>query len=504
VNYSYDYQFTQGVAFTIRELENAPDAALAPGEPDGKSGWYISPVRLVPPSGCLISWVQSTNPSDWQSYLERADGMYGPDSYFLRRESDGAITSAKQMPGYNQDGRAPTISSAVMRNGNGSAPGLRISASDNVRLDKIVVFDGGKPVLTRKLADKHTDRYTIVHPFTKPGRYNAAAYDAAGSVSLKTAVVTVSDTDGDGLSDDWEVWQGTDPGNRDSDGDGIEDGTAYLVDEATGGLLPVTAALLLNASAHVTDGEGIPAGFYGSGLVQDIQDVREEDVKNAPELDGTAAVVQFDPATGEGWALSGGRLVHFFPQGVGFACDTVFALQGALGELKLVALSSADGSVMLLAHWNEAAGHIEGPLRLLDTKEKKISVLSGSDGASAFDLSRDGTLAAFTLGGRVHVVNIAKGTMDTVDHDASALTFTADNRLALGMEESNVLFYEAGGRIVSQAYDGFVNTSQRTNTARHVSIVSGGSVSRVDVEGQLTISGDGKGIVFTSGNGTGT
>ncbi len=498
LNYSYDYQFTQGVSFTIRELEKAPDATLVPGGPNGDNGWYISPVRLMPPSGYLISRVQSTGASNWQPYLERSDGIYGPDTYYLRRESDGAITSAKQMPSYNQDGRAPTISSAVVSNVNGNPPGLQITAGDNVLLEKIVVFDGGKPVRTRNLADMHTDRYTIVHPFLKPGSYNAAAYDAAGNMSLKTVVVTVSDTDGDGLSDDWEVWQGTDPGKKDSDSDGVEDGFAYLLGEASDGRLPAAAALLLNAPAQDADGEGIPAGFYGSGLVDGVADVREEDVKNAPKLDDSAAIVQFDPAAGEGWALSGGMLVHFAPQGDSFACDTVFALEGAFGALKLVALSSADGSVMLLAHWNETEGRIEGPLRLLDTNAKKVSVLSGSDGASAFDLSQDGARVAFAVGGRVHVVNIVKGTMETSDHDASALTFTLDGRLALGMEGSNVLFYEAGVRIASQAYNGFVDASQRTNTTRSVSVVSGGSVSRVDVNGQLTFSEDGKRFVFAS------
>lgn len=399
----------------------------------------------------------------------------------------------------DRDRQAPSISSTVVSNVHGNPPGLQITAKDNVMLGKIVVLESGKPVLTKNIAGKAAQKYTIVYPFLKPGSYHAVAYDAAGNKSLATAVVTVADQDGDGLSDDWEIWLGTDPTKKDSDGDGIDDQIAYLLGAAAGSRLPAAAALLINASLQETAEEVIPASFWESGLVSDIGDVREESADNAPKLNSSAVIVTFSPVTGDGWAFSGSRLMHFAVSGDAFACNVVFALQGAYGALRLVALGSADGGAMLLAHWNETTGRTEGPLKLLDTRTKKTAVIAGSENATAFDLSADGAQAAFNAGGRVHVIGLQKGTDEAVNSNASALTFTMDRRLALYTDGTNVLFAGNRGKVVSEAYDGLVDVVQRTNTTRKVIVFTASGVAQAEVGGILTFSEDGKRIVYKGG-----
>ena len=233
VNSNYRLKFTENVPFSIRELSGAPAASVTPAAAN-ENGWYTEPVQITPPDGYAIGWQQSAGENEWLPLLSRDDGMYEASVYYLRRASDGAVTSAIQLPAYNQDACAPSISSAVVSNVHGNPPGLAVTAKDNVRLDRIVILENGRPVRTKSLAARAEDKSTFVFPFERPGSFNAVAYDAAGNVSKQTAVVTVADTDGDGLTDEWEKWLGTDPNQKDSDGDGIDDKTAYLLGVAPG------------------------------------------------------------------------------------------------------------------------------------------------------------------------------------------------------------------------------------------------------------------------------
>ena len=508
VNANYTWMFDDTASFMIREFTGAPDAALSPAKPEGKDGWYQSKVRLVAPEGYLISWRQDFDPSSWQTSLVREDGTYGPTAYYLRRQEDGAISLAKRAPAISQDSQAPVVSGVLKSASGDSPPSFEITATDNIGLDRIVVLSSGKIVRTVSLNDKPITDYSIVYPLTRPGEYSAVAYDVTGKKSVQSVAVTVADADGDGLPDDWEAFLGTDPSYSDSDDDGIDDQTALMLGMLPGsyGSFPAGAGLLLNQMDGGLTGtikgasarEGLLDDLLESGLASSVEIAPEGDIQKAPAFDDLAVIIQFSRQSGEGWALFGSRLVHFSPVGGVFEADRVMLLQGAYGALRLVALPSADGSLMLLAHWNETTMRTAGPLKLLDTRTGKVATLSGSETATCFDLSADGTRAAFRAGGRVHVLDIDSAAEKAYVRDVPMLMFTPNNRLALGIQGESVLFLGNDGEVFSERYSGPVDTSQRTNTTRSIRYMAKDGQARVEADGQLSFFGDGTGIQYVS------
>lgn len=508
VNLNYTWVFDDTASFLIREFTGAPDAALSPAAPEGKDGWYQSKVRLLPPEGYAISWRQDLDPSFWQSFLVRDDGVFGPTAYYLRRQADGAISQVKRAPAIRQDSQAPAVSGVLKSASGDSPPSFEITATDNMGLDRIVVLSGGRIVRTVSLSDKPTREYSIVFSLSRPGEYNAVAYDLTGRPSVQSAAVTVADADGDGLPDDWEAYLGTDPKYADSDNDGIDDQTALMLGMLpTGyGSFPAGAGLLLNqmdggvmsAFQAVSAREELPDDLLESGLASSLETAPEGDLQKTPAFDGNAVIIQFSRQSGEGWALFGSRLVHFLPAGGAFEADRVILLQGAYGALRLVALPSADGSLMLLAHWNETTMRTAGPLKLLDTRTGEVATLSASDTATCFDLSADGTRVAFRAGGRVHVLDVESGTEKTYIRDMPVLMFTPDNRLAMGIQGENVLFLGEDGEVFSERYSGPVDTAQRTNTTRSIRYMAKDGQTKVEANGKLSFYGDGAGIQYVS------
>jgi hypothetical protein len=509
VNANYTWAFDDTASFLIREFTDAPDATLSPSKPQGIDGWYQSEVRILPPEGYSISWRQDFDPFSWQEYLVRGDGVFDPTAYYLRRQEDGAISLAKRAPAISQDSQAPAITGTLQSASGDSPPSFAITATDNMGLDRIVVLSGGKIVRTVSLSDKPAREYAIVYPLTRPGEYTAVAYDVTGRQSVQSASVTVADADGDGLPDDWEAFLGTDPGYSDSDDDGIDDQTALMLGMLPGdyGEFPAGARLLLNMTdggikrtvKGVSVGGGELDGLLKSGLASAVDTAPEGDIQKAPAFDDLAVIIDFSLQNGEGWALFGSRLVHFSPVGGVFEADRMILLQGAYGALRLVALPSADGSLMLLAHWNETTMRTTGPLKLLDTRTGKVATLSGSETATCFDLSADGTRAAFRAGGRVHVLDIDSAEEKTYIRDVPVLMFTSDNRLALGIQGESVLFLGDDGEVFSQRYSGPVDTVQRTNTTRSIRYMAKDGQTRVEADGQLSFFGEGTGIQYVSG-----
>ncbi len=410
-----------------------------------------------------------------------------------------AIPEETEAPKEEKDTKDPGLSSVVVTALDGEVPGLKITAKDNVLLDRIVVLNGGEPVYTKKLKGKNATEYTIVYTFVKPGSYSAVAYDAAGNKAQETAVVEIADSDGDGLADVWEVWQGTDPNKLDSDGDGIGDFMAYELGAASNGRLPAAAAMLVPVFSPAAEEAHISDAFFESGLVTDVRPAREEDAKSAPQLNGSCVILQWDADTGAGWALNGSRLMRFSSHGESFACDRVFALQGAFGVLKLVVLPG--GGVMLIGHWNETAGRLEGLLTILDARAGRTAVISGSENASAFAVSGDGTRVAYCAGAKVHVLDLPGGSEAVAGYDAKALTFMGDGSLALGIEGDQAVFLSKDGKAVPEEREGLVDTVQRLNTARRVSVQSQDGAAVMELSGTLTFAGDGKSIVYKRSGG---
>ncbi len=492
-NSNYILGFEAGGTFTISALTDAPDAALSPASPDGKGGWYISRVRIVAPEGYQIG--RSSSGDAWHAALENDDGKDITADYYLRRTSDGAVTRLKQAPAYSQDTKLPDISSEHAVSTLGGRPLLVFTAHDNMQLDRIEVRMDGQAVYTMRPKNKDSGKFSFSYPLILPGVFSGVAYDAAGNRALETIEVIVTDTDGDGLTDLWEENIGTDIHKTDSDGDGIDDRAAvYLsIAFADDSPLPVIVGLM----AGVPGSSGVSENVLESPLFDTLADARAEDAKNAPRLDNSAAIVQFDVQSGAGWALSGSRLVRFSQEDGVYKPREAITLSGSFGATRLVTLSSGDGSIFLLANWNDTAGQVSGNMQLLDTRTNKLATLHGTDGATAFDLSTDGTKVAYRSDGTVHVVDLVQGHIKTVHTSAAALTFTPGG-LALGGQGDTVRLY-ADNSLKDAAYLGLVDMAQRTNTSRTVTAFTKAGQAPVTINGKLTFSSDASAIVFDGG-----
>jgi len=463
VNNNYVLGYESGGIFTIAELTGAPDASLSPASPDGKKGFYVSRVRIIAPEGYQIGRSQMDGDDSWYTALENDDGIDIRAEYYLRRKSDGAITKVMQAPKYSQDTKLPDLASEHAVSSLGGRPLLIFTAHDDIRLDRIEVLMDGKTIYTMRPKEKNATKLSYGYPLILPGVYKGVAYDTAGNRALETIEVVVMDTDSDGLTDLWEENIGTDIHKTDSDGDGIDDRAAVYLSIA----LPNDSSLpaIIGLMAGVPAGGSVPDNILESPLFETLSDARVEDAKSAPRLDSSAAIVRYDSKAGTGWALVGSRLVRFAQESGAFVPQKTIMLSGSFGATRLVTLSSGDGSIFLLANWNESQGVVSGDMQLLDTRTAKLANIAGTDGATAFDLSIDGTKIAYRIKGTVHVVDLASSSIKTVHTSAGALTFTPGGGLALSGQNDTVRLY-ADDSINDTSYLGLVDMVQRTNTSR--------------------------------------
>ncbi len=496
INSNYILGFESGGMFTITELTGAPDAALSPAAPDGKNGFYASRVRILAPEGFQIGKSQLNADASWHSALENDDGIDISTGYYLRRNSDGGITKMLQAPLYSQDTKIPDVASEHTVSTLGKRPLLMFTADDDIHLDRIEVLLDGKTIYTMRPKEKSATWLSYGYPLTLPGVYNGVAYDAAGNRALETIEIIVKDTDGDGLTDLWEENIGTDIYKTDSDGDGIDDRAAVYLSIAL--LDDFQLPAIIGLMAGVPGNSGTPDNILESPLFESLADARVEDAKSAPRLDSSAAIVQYDSKAGSGWALIGSRLVRFTQNAGKFVPVEVITLNGSFGATRLVALASGDGSIFLLANWNESLGAVSGEIQLLDTRTGRLSTITGTDGATAFDISVDGTMIAYRALGTIHVLNLVKGSIKTIHTDAKTLTFTPGGGLALGGQDDTVRLY-IDDSIIDTAYLGLVDMAQRTNTSRTVTVFTKAGQAPVAISGKLTFSLDASAIVFDGG-----
>ncbi len=493
---NYLLGFTLEGEFIITELEDTPSARLSPSKPNGINGWYNTKVRIRPPEGYLIGRSQSLDEKDWYNALANADTKGTTTRYYLRRIEDGAITALMRAPKYKQDTKRPTISGSLGKTTLGSRPLFTLTAYDNRQLEKIVILQSGKPVYTLSLRSKNIKEYTLSYPLTTPGVYSAVAYDIAGNKSPAAKEVKVEDTDGDGLTDLWEKSLGTDPNNPDSDGDGIDDKTAIYQSITTGNTAAVP--IMVGLIATVPNGETVPEGILENGLFDTLEYAKIEDLSKAPPLDSSAIIVQLDQVGGTGWAFYGSRLIKFVQTASGYQPAEVLALEGSFGAMSLVALSSADGNLMLLGNWNPTTNRVSGDLRLLDTRTKMLATIKGSDNASAFDLSSSGLWVSYRVDGDVHILDLLNASRQTFTANATALTFVPDGRLVLYGWGDTIRYYE-DGQLLDAGYIGLIDMVQRTNTARTVTAFTQEDQAPIAVNGRLTFSKDSTSIIFDGG-----
>ena len=385
--------------FEIRVYEQPVRAMLAVRE--GDNGWLKAGV-MEAPDGFTVS-LEEQGP--YQNTLVLPDGKAGAAYYMkvLSGDHAGAVCGPYHVE-YRLDTTPPGLEVNWL-DGNE----FTLNAWDDMSgVDRIYGLFAGPAQSYAGVGEA-----TYAYAAREAGNYTYVVYDLAGN----SAVITLEfpDTDGDGLTDAYEMKTGTDINRADSDFDGVTDFDARRIRNLLGyDKLDVTAAVLLGA-LHDAGMKAVELPKESIGLVTvDELSVPRDNVRTGRGLmrmSGNGA-----------WGLTGDILWYERADGVYSALH----MENISGDAAL-SPNAPDGVIALAAYDGAALDDI----RIADMRTGRVYIVAGTAGAGRFDLSPDGQYLAWSADGKTAVVNLVTGELEsTLALDGECVfLFDGENRI---------------------------------------------------------------------------
>ena len=433
----------------------------------------------------------------------------------------GNYIGSLELPFVIRDEAAPFFDRAGAVNHGGR---LDITVHDNFGLAKVRVFRDSSVVLAEDFtAQTPATSHRISIPFTRGGMYWVEAEDLAGhSTQLYPSGRIQGDQDQDGLSNAYEAMRELDEKNPDTDGDGLSDGeevltrrtNPLLADSDTTGINDGHRVRLLAALPHLKDLPSLPLAL----LLGDYHQAKDVSI----ELSGLTGLVPLKsagPIPGEQVTLNPeelliltrigqnrllasqeGQLVllEVSPEGnakplPALSFNDMVDQEGTASfpqapDTHPVAVSAAQGDLVLLGFVDEATGLLAADLLLMDD-QMNLYLLPDTRGASRFELAPTGSHLAYLKDGSLHLMSLMDGNLQTLDQTPDLLGFAPAGQPILAVEEDGqVLVLAQDGTQTTTAYTGVLKAQQATNTHHSLLLVHEGKAIPFSLNAALGVS----------------
>lgn len=453
---------------------------------------------------------------------------YKNGTYYISARDKAGNVSSVHIVVNNIDEKNPTIKAVGKFDDPGAAPMIKITATDDLKLNRIEIYDNAtnECVHTQDISARSLNEYTFTYRVRYPGAFYAVAVDEVGRRSKRSDIIVVStDSDGDGLSDDWELHYGTDPNMADTDGDGLSDydeilfynTNPLLADTDGDGLedgleitfgfnplvadsdfdgiddyisylmgftgldnkgFPIAIQVLLGENLRLHGETPMQGIFRNAEVAQTIlHSLRDNHAVTMVQVEGDAKeeliaakasksaleIIQLDYNKRTGWGITGNYLVCFKTSGSRFLFTKAI-------DLSMVARTSSNQTRVILPSPDGSAmligvwngTAVVGDLVLVDATNRMFANIVGTAGASWFDFAPDGSKIAYSLNGAASELNLLTGaTFVDTTTQVNALGYDTDGTLRLHVAGEEQIVVNAEGILERRPFSGFYFMSQR-------------------------------------------
>lgn len=269
------------------------------------------------------------------------------------------------------------------------------------------------------------------------------------------------DTDGDGLSDGIEHSAGLNARREDTDNDGVKD-PDYLRYLAALGLekpdIELGMLLMQSNLTHANNQEIVPAADLvmlkdstfqmdngqDAGASYSILENRTGMFGQLNRYNKYFYMIRFDERDGRAVYLTASNngtvylvMANMTNRGV-LDIEVAYETPYTTETGNLAVSTSADGTIVVLAPWNEAATTENVLLVNMTTGEQfRFGGVADTVGATRFALSNDGAVLAYVGADKLlHTINMTKEDYADVEYAGNALHFMADGQLLTNVDET--------------------------------------------------------------------